>query len=93
MAYKLFIKPKAEAEMIEAIEWYLNKDPNLGRRFAEVIKNSLHQIQEDPEHFQKKYRNIRINYTKIFSYGIHYIIEKKTIFVLAILHTSRKPRE
>jgi hypothetical protein len=93
MAYKLIVKPEADFEMFEAINWYVDKDMNLGLRFASELKSTLHYIKLQPENFQKKYRNIRICFTKTFPYGIHYIIEENTIYVLAILHTSRNPRK
>jgi len=91
--YNLIVKPEAEAELTEALEWYSNRHKTgLEVELYNEISKVLEYIALYPEHFQKKYRNIRIRFTEKFKYGIHYIVEENTIFVLAILHTSRKPR-
>ncbi len=48
--------------------------------------------------FTKKYKEIRVCFTKVFPYGIYYIVrvtpirKKITITIINILHTSRKVR-
>ena len=93
MAFSIIVKPEAEQELIEALEWYEGKQPELEAELFNEISNVLDYIVIYPEHFQKRYRNIRIRFTKRFKYGIHYTIEENTIFVHAILHTSREPRD
>jgi len=39
-------------------------------------------LKENPLLYQIKYREIRIALTKKFPFGIHYIIEDSTIFIL-----------
>lgn len=93
MPHKLVIKPEAELELVDALDWYDEQVPGLGNRLFQEFNVLFDEIIANPEHFQKKYRNIRIRYTYKFNYGVHYIIEKDTVYVLAILHTSRKPRK
>tara|TARA_R110000868_G_scaffold70445_6_gene206965 strand:+ start:212 stop:493 length:282 start_codon:yes stop_codon:yes gene_type:complete len=93
MPHELIIKPEAELELVEALEWHEEQLARLGNRLFQEFNDIFNEIASNPEYFQKKYGNIRIRYTYKFNYGVHYIIEKDTVFILAILHTSRKPRK
>ncbi|HAV55782.1 MAG TPA: hypothetical protein DCX41_12740, partial [Aequorivita sp.] len=92
MAYKLIVKPEADNEMFEAIDWYMDKDIDLGLRFAKELKDTLYFIELHPEHFQKKYENIRICFTRTFPYGIHYIVEKTNICIGNSTYQSKTKR-
>ncbi len=92
MALKLIIKPAAEDEILEAIQWYDQQREGLSLELLQSIDDVLERIKKNPEYFQERYREIRIVFTKRFPYGIHYTVEKDTIHVHAVLHTKRKPR-
>lgn len=93
MGHRLIIKPLAEIEIAEAIEWYETSKEGLGLEFIAQLDKCLERISENPEHFQKRYGEIKIVFTKRFPYGIHYTFESGTIYVHAVLHTKREPRQ
>lgn len=92
MGYKLIIKSGAEQDIADALDWYA-ENTELSPELLAEIDEVLTRIEKDPNNFQKKYNEIRIVYTDRFRYGVHYVIEDKTVYVLAVLHTSRKPRD
>jgi toxin ParE1/3/4 len=89
--YQLKLKSIAELEATEAAKWYNKKRIGLGEEFLLALDAKLHTIKRNPEQFQIIYKNIHRALTERFPFGIFYIIENKTIFVIAILHTSRNP--
>ena len=93
MGYNLTIRPEADIEISEALLWHEDQQVGLGLSLSREFREVINDIKEYPEHSQKRYRNIHIRFTKRFRYGIHYIIEENSIYVLAVLHTSRKPRK
>jgi plasmid stabilization system protein ParE len=93
MAYNLIVKPEAEQDLFEALSWYEEQQTGLENKLYSEISDILEDITLYPHHFQERYRNIRIRFTRRFKYGIHYTVEGNTIYVHAILHTSRKPRK
>lgn len=94
MAHKIIVKPGAELDILEALEWYEKEQQDrLVQDFLEKLDDELDRISENPEHFQKRYRDIKIVFMRRFPYGIHYTLENETIFVHAIMHMKRKPRE
>lgn len=92
MPYKIIIKPEAEQEFREALFWYNTQKPDLESKLFIEISEVLDDISKYPEHFQKRYKSIRIRFTKKFKYGIHYTFEVNVIYVHAIYHTSRIPK-
>ncbi len=93
MVHKLIIKPGAEQDLREALEWYKKERSGLEVELYRKVTEVFEDIAKNPEQYQKRYRNIRIRYTRKFKYGVHYTIEDDMIYVHAILHTSRKPRK
>jgi len=92
MAYNLIIKPEAEIELIEILDWYEKIDSSLGLKFYKELGRQLMRIEENPYLFQKKYKDFRVIYTEKFNYGIHFTIAINTVYIHAILHTKRLPR-
>lgn len=91
MAYKIVIKPLAEQDIASAISWYAEKSLELARELLGAIDFSINSIKTHPEHFQKRYKDIRIVFTQKFSYGIYYTLEEQLIYVHAVLHTKQNP--
>lgn len=92
MEYSLIVKPKAQQDIKKAIEWYKEQSENLPKKLLNKIDESLEKIEKTPEHYQKRYNEIRIVFTKKFPYGIYYTLEENTIFVHAVLHTKQNPK-
>jgi plasmid stabilization system protein ParE len=92
MGYNLIIKPKAQQDIREAINWYKEQNNNLSSELLVKIDECLKKLQKNPEYYQKRYQEIRIVFTKKFLYGIVYTVEGNTIYVHAILHTKQDPK-
>ena len=93
MAHKVIIKPGAELDIREALEWYEEEKEGLSQDFLERLDDELARISKNPENFQKRYRNIKIVFTKRFPYGLHYTLENDVVYMHAVLHMKRKPRK
>ncbi len=93
MVYLLTYFEDAKIDIRDSKTWYKNKKNGLEKHFAEVIKTTIINIQQNPFIYALRYRNIRIAYTKTFPYGVHFYIneQKKQIIIIAIIHNSRNP--
>lgn len=91
MEYNLIVKPKAQTDIRKAINWYKDENENLPVILLDKIEESLNKIRENPNHYQKRYHEIRIIFTKKFPYGIYYTLEEDNIYVHAFLHAKRNP--
>lgn len=93
MAHKIIIKPGAELDILEALKWYGEEKEALSLEFLQKLDDELNRISQNPEHFQKRYRDVKIVFTKRFPYGIHYTLENDIVYIHAVMHMKRKPRK
>jgi len=93
MAYKINIDPAARLDIIEAIDWYYDRQRGLGFRFYKHTKAALKNIQKNPIGYVIRYKNVHTAIINKFPYMIHYVVEQDLgiIRVLAILCMYRNP--
>ena len=91
MRYVQFL-PAAEIEGVEAIDWYEEREPGLGRAFRKSVESAIYSIQLKPLAYPVIHGSkIRHALTYRFPYSIIYSIEIKSILIIAIFHQSRNP--
>ncbi|MEM7593126.1 MAG: type II toxin-antitoxin system RelE/ParE family toxin [Cyanobacteria bacterium P01_A01_bin.83] len=92
MTYKILIQQEAELDLQDAFNWYESNSRGLGSEFIRAIDASLSQIQRNPFAYQVVYRELRRKLIRRFPYGIFYLIESETIYVIACFHVKRSPQ-
>lgn len=91
MIFRLLISEDARLDLLEAILWYEDIQAGLGFDFEQSLTAAFTTINNNPLAFEQRYKQIRIYFLDRFPYGIHYLVEGTTIYIIAIFHTSRKP--
>jgi len=91
MKYKVIIRPEAETDLKEAFFWYEDKRKGLGHDFLLHIDAGIRFISRNPNIYKSEYKGSKKHLVKRFPYKIIYLIEKETVFILAIIHTKRNP--
>jgi plasmid stabilization system protein ParE len=89
--YSLVLSDEAYYDILDACLWYESARDGLGKDFELCIEAEINSLLRNPLQYQVKYKEIRIAYIERFPYGIHFIIDKKLIRVIAVFHTSRDP--
>ena len=91
MNWKIYYIEDAKLDIKEAKGWYAQKQITLGDRFVNQVKSALITLKSNPLQYQIKYKNIRIKYTDVFPFGIHYYLEEesKKIIIIAVLHNRQ----
>ncbi|MBZ9729722.1 type II toxin-antitoxin system RelE/ParE family toxin [Salegentibacter sp. JZCK2] len=56
------------------------------------MDNAIELLRHNPEHFQKRYNEVRLLFTKNFPFAVYYTIENNLVFIHAVLHTKRDPK-
>lgn len=92
MEFNLIVKPEAQDDIKDSLDWYIEQGENLPAKFLERLDESLTKIQKNPKHYQKRYGEVRIVFLKKFPYGIYYTIEENNIFVHAVFHNKQNPK-
>ena len=83
--------PEAEAEMIDAEQWYERQQANLGKRFLSTIQDSLNRIEFNPLLFPLIEEDVRRCLTKSFPFAVLFRIQPDFIAVIAVMHLRRDP--
>jgi plasmid stabilization system protein ParE len=91
MAYDLIIEPEAELDLEQAVNWYDEQRPGLGREFIERVDEVLDHIREMPEIHPVACKTARLALVRRFPYVISCIFEGNMVFVMAVFHGHREP--
>jgi plasmid stabilization system protein ParE len=83
---------EARVELIKAIEYYRNRNPEKARVFGRAVQAAIRSILEFPEaSFQIHSLGVRRSRIDGFPFHIIYILDPDALFILAIAHENRKP--
>ena len=85
-----FLAP-AEAELLDAVDFYNSQSEGLGYEFAAEIKRTIERIVRYPEAWVQLSKRTRRCRTNRFPYGVIYQVRNETLLVVAIMHLSRDP--
>lgn len=93
MSYKIKLLPIVHTDLRKAKKWYHEKNETLATEFKEEVNKEIDYIGKYPEHYQRKYKELRQSLVTRFPYAIFYLVEEeqKRIVIFGILHTSRNP--
>lgn len=92
MNYTFLISQAAYEDIKAASEWYEKHRIGLSLDFELCVEGGYEDIRNSPTAYQIKFKNVRVKYITRFPYGIHFILENEVIYVIAVLHTSKNPR-
>ncbi|MBW2185193.1 MAG: type II toxin-antitoxin system RelE/ParE family toxin [Deltaproteobacteria bacterium] len=92
MSLKLIIRPEAEAEMMEAFDWYEAQRAGLGAELLLSIDAAINAISRNPQQYPIVYKNLHRALIRRFPYQIIYITDKEYITVIAVFHARRNPK-
>ena len=88
---KVRFHPDAEHEFEEAFDFYDECETGLGLRFAKEIQRGIELICGFPDLWPDFSSSTKRFLVKQFPYGIIYSVYQDTIYILAVMHLSRKP--
>ncbi len=89
---KIIFSADAQSEFEHASAWYEEQRKGLGAQFILYVEAKLEMIRKSPEIFPLVHSNYRKATLKRFPYLIFFEMAGEDIHLLAIFHTSRKPK-
>jgi len=83
----------ASDELAEAVLWYENRRPGLGRDFYDAVVQTVDMIRVQPEVGTARKGRLSSRQFRVrrFPYKIVYREREADIYVVAVAHTSRRP--
>ena len=93
MKWPVIVRPRAEADLLEARLWYEGQRAGLGDAFLGEVKQTITRLENHPERPPLYYRDFRRLLTRRFPYKLFYRIERDRVVVFRILHAKRDHRQ
>jgi plasmid stabilization system protein ParE len=95
MSYKLVHRPAVKTDILHAIDYYKNINPQVAQQFLSRLREAKEYIAKSPLGFGVKYKSVRTLLLKQFPYHVHYIIDEtnQRIVILAIIHSYKNPND
>ena len=91
MAHSLVFAPEAEADILEAYDWYESQRRGLGEEFLNCVEASLHALERHPERHAVAFAQYRRTLVRRFPYAIFFEATAETVTIYGVLHTARDP--
>lgn len=92
MTYRLIIRPDAELDIQDALEWYEAQILGLVSEFIRAVDACLSSIGRNPLAYSVIYKQVRRTFIRRFPYGILYVFAQDFITVIACFHSRRNPK-
>jgi plasmid stabilization system protein ParE len=91
MKRRIVLRPAAEADLLQARDWYEQETSALAKEFADAFEEMIARIEAMPELYVVVLKNIRRGKLRRFPYLIYYTVLSDRIEVIGVLHGSRDP--
>ena len=88
---KLVLHPEIASEIKASYNWYQGQAAGLGDDFIAELEAAYDAITELPETWPKFQKGFRRYLLTRFPFSIIYKDTNETIFIVAVMHNSRKP--
>ena len=92
MTPRLVLRPQAEAELLDARDWYEEHRPGLGGAFVTEIDMAIARIVKAPLAYPRVQGEIRRTLVRRFPYAVYFHATSDEIVVLGVVHGRRHPR-
>lgn len=89
---KLVVHPAAEAETLEAAQYYLDRRSSAAIRFEGEVRRAFGLIADSPSSWVEFVPPFRRLILPTFPYSVVYIFDGQTVEVIAVAHHSRRPQ-
>jgi plasmid stabilization system protein ParE len=83
--------PNAFAEFEAAADYYAERQPGLELRFIDAVDAAIRKAVESPGRWRIFDGEIRRVLVHVFPYAVLYSIEPDRIYIISVMHSSRKP--
>lgn len=91
-APRLFIRQTARTDLEKAFAWDEERSAGLGHEFTRAVRIQLAAIERGPGQFPNVAEDIRKAPLRRFPYVVYFVILRRQISIIAVMHTRRDPR-
>lgn len=88
---EILFHPDIVLEIKSSYDWYQNQAEGLGDDFLNELELAYQAIEEFPDTWPKFKKVFRRYLLSKFPFSVIYRRNKQSIFIVAVMHNSRKP--
>lgn len=92
MTYRVRVRKDARNDLEDAALWYESQRGGLGGEFLDEVKQAFEKIASDPTTYRVLRRDTRRAMLQRFPFGVFYRIHESTVVAVAVMHSSRDPK-
>ncbi len=88
---KVIFHPDIALEVKSSYDWYQRQAEGLGEDYLSELESSYQAIRELPDTWPNFENGFKRFLLSKFPFSVIYRANEKTVFVVAVMHNSRKP--
>lgn len=92
MTRSIRLRPEAESELADAVDWYESRGKGLGAEFLRAVEAAFANVLRNPLAYQAIEESVRRAPVRRFPYSVLYTVSDGEIVVLACFHGRRDPK-
>ena len=93
MARSLRYHPLFDSDVLNAAEWYDERQPNLGADFSARVRRAVDQLIADPDRRTSADYGVRYWPVERFPYVVFYDLTESEVLLLGVMHTSQESQK
>ena len=91
MTLPVVFRPQAERELLDAEQWYEDRNPGLGLQFRAAVDQTVASVSTRPLSFPIVETDKRRALVSRFPYGLYFALADDCVVVVGVLHAHRDP--
>lgn len=94
-AFSGILSIRAQKEIIEAWEWYEERQQGLGDRFIKELTRRIRLIEKNPDRYPTRHKSYKETPVPVFPFLVIYRLnrKKKLVRIVSVFHTSLNPKK
>jgi toxin ParE1/3/4 len=93
VAYQLFVRSEAEADLADTYRFYQECRLGLGDDFMLCAEEAVERVLKNPFQYPDVHMGVRRSLVHRFPYCVYYVVVESKISVIAVLHAARNPAQ
>jgi plasmid stabilization system protein ParE len=92
MTPRVLLEAEAEAEYLEAVNWYAARSNRVAEAFRASVRTVLEAVESNAARFPTALADIRKAKVPHFPYVVYFVPLPEVTSVIAVIHGRRDPR-
>jgi plasmid stabilization system protein ParE len=93
MSHEIRVRIRAQKDIESVARWYEAQRTELGGEFLDEVRSTFSLIAKNPKLYPEIHRQTRRAILQRFPFGVFYRIKGTVVSIIAVMHSSRDPKQ